>query len=106
MYPATPIIVNPVRYVCDKLLNEAIEYWCNNICRDIARYKDLTTLTVNYQFASNDEAEKWISKIYKTTYYNNLYIYNYTYIYIYINKYNYIYIYINIFYLINILNYK
>ena len=62
MYPATPIIVNPVRYVCDKLLNEAIEYWCNNICRDIARYKDLTTLTVNYQLASNDEAEKWISK--------------------------------------------
>ena len=62
MYPATPIIVNPVRYVYDKLLNEAIEYWCNNICRDIARYKDLTTLTVNYQLASNDEAEKWISK--------------------------------------------
>lgn len=62
MYPATTIIVNPVRYVCDKLLNEAIEYWCNNICRDIARYKDLTTLTVNYQLASNDEAEKWISK--------------------------------------------
>ena len=62
MYPATPIIVNPVRCVYDKLLNEAIEYWCNNICKDIARYKDLTTLTVNYQLASNDEAEKWISK--------------------------------------------
>lgn len=62
MYPTNPIIVNPVRYVYDKLLNEAIEYWCSMICRDIARYKDLTSLTVNYQLASIDEAEKWISK--------------------------------------------
>ena len=62
IYPTNPIIVNPVRYVYDKLLNEAIEYWCNIICRDIARYNNLTALTVNYQLASNDEAEKWISK--------------------------------------------
>ena len=62
MNPTTPIIVNPVRYVYDKLLNEAIEYWCNIICKDIARYNNLADLTSNYQFASTDETEKWLSK--------------------------------------------
>lgn len=61
IYPTVKITTNRVRYVYDRLLNEAIEYWCNIVCKDIARYNDLTDLTTNCSFASNDEAEKWIS---------------------------------------------
>lgn len=63
LYPTTPIITNTVHYVYNKLLDEAIEYWCNNICKEIDQYNDLTALTSNYPFASNDEAEKWISRL-------------------------------------------
>lgn len=63
MYSTTPIIVNPVRYVYNKLLNEAIEYWSIIICKNISEYRNLTALTSDYPFSSNDETEQWISKL-------------------------------------------
>lgn len=61
IYPTAKITINLVRYVYDRLLNEAIEHWCIIVCKNIARYNNLTDLTANCVFASNDEAEEWIS---------------------------------------------
>ena len=63
MNPTDPIIVNSVRNTYDRLLNEALEYWCSIICKNISQYSDLTALTSNSTFSSNDETEQWVSKL-------------------------------------------
>ena len=63
MNPTEPIIVNSVQNTYDRLLDEALEYWCSIICKNISQYSDLSALTSNYPFSSNDETEQWISKL-------------------------------------------
>lgn len=63
MNPTEPIIENSVQNTYDRLLDEALEYWCSIICKNISQYSDLSALTSNYPFSSNDETEQWISKL-------------------------------------------
>lgn len=58
MNPTEPIIVNSVQNTYDRLLDEALEYWCSIICKNISQYSDLSALTSNYPFSSNDETEQ------------------------------------------------
>lgn len=61
IYPTTPIVPTRVHRVYERLLKEAIEYWCNIICGEISRNKELYVLAASYSFTSEDEAVKWIS---------------------------------------------
>ena len=61
MYPMNPIVPLCVHFIYERLLKDAIEYWCNIICNEINRYNELTDLTTSCSFASQDDAEKWIS---------------------------------------------
>lgn len=65
LYSSTPIVVVNVHYYSDRLLTNALEYWCSKICRDIARYSCLGTFCSVYNFSIQDNAETWLSDFVK-----------------------------------------
>lgn len=65
LYSNTPIIVVNVHYYSERLLTNALEYWCSKICRDIARYNCLGTFCSVYNFSTQDDAEIWLSDFVK-----------------------------------------
>lgn len=65
LYLNTPIVVVNVHYYSDRLLTNALEYWCSKICRDIARYNCLSNFCSVYNFSTQDDAETWLSDFVK-----------------------------------------
>lgn len=61
LYTTSPIVPTHVRLIYERLLKEAIEYWCMIICNEINRYKNLTELTASCSLISEGDAETWIS---------------------------------------------
>ena len=60
LYPLTPIVTAHVHFIYDKLVNEAIEYWCRVICMEIDRCSNLADLKTAFPSISGN-AEIWIS---------------------------------------------
>ncbi len=65
LYSNNPIVVINVLNYNERLLTDALKYWCNKICSDIARYSYLSTFYSVYNFRTQDDAETWLSDFVK-----------------------------------------
>lgn len=61
----TPITVINVNNFSERLLNNALEYWCKIICNNISKYNNLSDFFSAYAFETVDNAETWISEYVK-----------------------------------------
>ncbi|MDE5772329.1 MAG: ATP-binding protein, partial [Ruminococcus sp.] len=61
LYSDNPIITVNVNHYSELLLNSAIEYWCEKICKDIAGCNLLSAFCSTYKFSTQDNAETWLS---------------------------------------------
>lgn len=65
LYSDAPIIAMSVHNYSERLLSNALEYWCIKICSNIAKYNNLTDFFSAYTFETADNAEIWISEFVK-----------------------------------------
>lgn len=60
LYPTVPIEIANVNSIYDRLLNDAIEYWCNVICEEINKCKCLADFKTEFPSISGNP-DIWIS---------------------------------------------
>lgn len=65
LYSSTQIVEISVSNYSERLLNNALEYWCNKLCSDISRCGCLLDFYSTYSFSTLDNAETWLSKFVK-----------------------------------------
>lgn len=61
VYSNSPIIAENANNYSERLLNNALEYWCKKICNDITKSSGLTGLCSAYGFSAIENAEEWLS---------------------------------------------
>ena len=65
LYSDAPIKAISVHYFSQRLLNKALECWCEKICSDIAKCNNIAAFFSAYAFETADNAETWISDFVK-----------------------------------------
>lgn len=65
LYSDAPIKAISVHYFSQRLLNKALECWCEKICSNITKCNNLAAFFSAYAFETPDHAEIWISDFVK-----------------------------------------
>lgn len=65
LYSGTQIVTKNASNYSERLLNNALEYWCKKLCNDITKYICLTGFCSAYGFGAIENAEMWLSKFIK-----------------------------------------
>ena len=65
LYSHSTIMINIVCNYSDKLLSKALDYWCQKICSDIAKYTCLIDFCSAFNFNSIEESKTWLSDFVK-----------------------------------------
>lgn len=61
LYSNSPVVVINVSNYSERLLTDALKYWCNKLCSDINRHNCLINFCSVYNFSTQDDAETWLS---------------------------------------------
>lgn len=61
LYSGTQIVTKKASNISERLLNNALEYWCKKICNEITKSSDLTRFCSAYGFSAIENAEEWLS---------------------------------------------
>ena len=67
LYSYSPINVVYVNKVSQRLLDSALDYWCEEICRKITEYKSVPDIELFENFNDENEIELWISDLVQYT---------------------------------------
>ena len=65
LYSGTQIVTINASNYSERLLNNALEYWCKKLCNDIAKSGCLTGFCSAYGFGTIENTEMWLSKYIK-----------------------------------------
>lgn len=65
LYSGTQIVIKKASNISERLLNNALEYWCKKLCNDITKSGCLTGFCSAYGFGTIENAEMWLSKYIK-----------------------------------------